>query len=385
MGQTITLLLLFLGHTCCALEITVPSSQVGIDQTDVLLPCTFDVETFPLQLQDLSIFWHFGENKIARYDTKTKGSTSRFVIDEQKVKKGDASLTIQNVTVSYQGTYTCTVVYGLDIQEKKIQLRMLAAPRVSITASRTPDGNDQIYMCEATNFFPEEVTMRWLLDGKRIDSPRQSNHRYFNKEIYHQIQNKENNPPSQISCEVQHEALKSPIKITEKVRLERDSNSWWHLVIIGVLVGLLVTSLPGLWYFVKRDSQRFQVGHIHRVKTEEKVTFYCTASNCPQDVRVTWTIKENNGERMVITDNNQERDEEAVLKVRSDYIVETERSNEDNLHHAISALRFTPVVSKHKEVEVSCQFLCNGRILEKRLKWSFNFSKRNQGLPKCFL
>ncbi|CAJ0948034.1 unnamed protein product [Ranitomeya imitator] len=123
------------------------------------------------------------------------------------------------------------------------------------------------------------------------------------------------------------------------------------------------------------DSQRFQVGHIHRVKTEEKVTFYCMASNCPQDVRVTWTIKENNGERMVITDNNQERDEEAVLKVRSDYTVETERSNEDNLHHAISALSFTPVVSKHKEVEVSCRFLCNGRSLEKSLKWSFNFKK----------
>ncbi|XP_073403360.1 uncharacterized protein [Dendrobates tinctorius] len=382
MGQTITLLLLFLGHTCGALEVTVPSSQVGIDQTDVLLPCTFNVETFPLQPHYLSIFWYFGENKIARYDTKTKGSTSRFVIDDQKVKKGDASLTIQNVTVSYQGTYTCTVVYGLDIQEKKIQLRILAAPRVSMKVFRTLEGNDQIYVCEATNFFPEEATMRWLLDGKRIDSPpRQSNHRYFNKEIYHQIQNNKNNPPSQISCEVQHEALTSPIKITEEVRLARDSNSRWHFIIIGVLVGLLVTSLSGLWCFMKRDSQRFQVGHIHRVQTEEKVTYYCTASNCPQDVWVTWMIKENNGERMVITDNNQERYEEAVLKVRSDYTVETERSHVDKLHHAISALSFTPVVSRHKTIEVSCRFLCNGRSLEKCQKWSFNFKKVDQSGP----
>ncbi|XP_073504783.1 uncharacterized protein [Phyllobates terribilis] len=374
MGQTITLLLLFLGHTCCALEITVPSSQVGIDQTDVLLPCTFKVETFPLQLQYLSIFWHFGENKIARYDSKTKGSTSRFVIDEQKVKQGDASLTIQNVTISLQGTYTCTVIYILDSEAKSLQLRILAAPTVSLKAASTPDGKDGIYVCEATKFFPEEVTMRWLLDGKRIDSSKQSN-RYFHKEIYHQIQNKENNPPSQISCEVQHEALKSPIKMTEEVKLERDCNRRWHFVIIGVLVVLLVTSLPGLWYFMKRDSQRFQVGHIHRLRTEEKVNFYCTASNCPQDVRVTWKIQENNGEMILISANNQERDEEAALKVRSDYTVETELSQEDKLHHAISALSFTPVVSKHKEIEVSCRFFCNRRSLEKRLKWSFNFKK----------
>ncbi|XP_073504784.1 uncharacterized protein [Phyllobates terribilis] len=280
MGQTITLLLLFLGHTCCALEITVPSSQVGIDQTDVLLPCTFKVETFPLQLQYLSIFWHFGENKIARYDSKTKGSTSRFVIDEQKVKQGDASLTIQNVTISLQGTYTCTVIYILDSEAKSLQLRILG-----------------------------------------------------------------------------------------------DCNRRWHFVIIGVLVVLLVTSLPGLWYFMKRDSQRFQVGHIHRLRTEEKVNFYCTASNCPQDVRVTWKIQENNGEMILISANNQERDEEAALKVRSDYTVETELSQEDKLHHAISALSFTPVVSKHKEIEVSCRFFCNRRSLEKRLKWSFNFKK----------
>ncbi|XP_073504780.1 uncharacterized protein [Phyllobates terribilis] len=479
MGLTMTLLLLLL-HTCCALEITVPPSQVGIVQNDVLLPCTFKVAKPPVNLQYLAIFWHFGEQEIVRYDTKTKGSTLRFIIDEQEVKQGNASLTIRNVTVSDKGSYKCTVIYSPDTQEKQIQLNILAvpvvkiqkhavqrgvtsllqcsitnfypndmkviwlmngkilsgsaqddrtnadmtftrnssvnvafledtgnpkitckveheylqdpiedfysvqygaAPTVSIKASKTPDGNDQIYMCEAMNYSPEEVTMRWLLDGKRIDSSKQSNNGYFHKEIYHQIQLNGNNQPSQISCEVQHETLKGPITITEEVKQESDCKRSCHFGIIGVLVGLLVTSLPGLWFFMKRDSQRFQVGHIHRIQTEKKVTYYCTASNCLNDVQVTWTIKENNGKKVEISENNQEKDEEAALVVSGDYTVETERSQQDKLHHAISALSFTPVVSKHKEIEIFCKFLCNKQSRGKSLTCNFTFKKPELSVP----
>ncbi|KAM4024173.1 uncharacterized protein ACNLHF_025120 [Anomaloglossus baeobatrachus] len=467
--------LLLLLHTCCALEITAPSSQVGILHTDALLPCTFKVETFPVNLQYLAILWHFGEKEIARYDTKTKGSTSRFVIDEPAAKQGNASLTIRHVTITDKGTYTCTVVYSPNTDAKKIQLNILAvpvvkiqknavqkgvtslfqcsitnffpkdmkvtwlkngnilsastqedktnadmtftrnssvnvpflevtgnpkitckveheylqdpiedsyivkygaAPTVSIKTSKSLDGNDQIYMCEAMNYSPEEVTMRWLLDGKRIDFPPQNNNGYFNKEIYHLVQLYGNNPPSEISCEVQHETLNSPIRITEEVKLESDCKRSCHFGIIGVLAVLLVISLPGLWYFMKKDLQKFQVGHIHRVQTgDDKVTFYCTASNCPNDVRVTWTIVDSNKEKIIVTDDRPEGDEEAALIARSDYKVETDRSREDNIHHAISTLSFTPIISKHKEIQVSCAFLCNKQTQEKSITSSFTFKK----------
>ncbi|XP_075687586.1 uncharacterized protein LOC142656542 [Rhinoderma darwinii] len=237
-------------------------------------------------------------------------------------------------------------------------------------------------MCEATNYSPEEVTMRWLLDGKRIDSPRQSNNGYFNKEIYYRIQLGKNNLPSQISCEVQHETLNSPIKTTDEVKVERDCKRSCHFGIIGVLVLLLVTALPALWYFMKRESQRFQVGHIHSIETaDEKVTMYCAASNCPEDVRVTWVITENGGEKTEISDIKKERDEEAVLIVSQDYTVETDRSHEDKLYHAISTLSFTPIVSRHKDMEVSCTYHCNRRSQEKRLKYSFHFKKPERSGP----
>ncbi|KAM3916862.1 uncharacterized protein RB166_016023 [Leptodactylus fuscus] len=461
--------------SCQALEVTVPPSHIGILQTDVLLPCTFKVGNNAVNLQYLAIFWNIGEKEILKYDSKTKGFTSRFTIDEQKVTRGDASLTIRNVTVSDKGTYRCTVVYSPDQQGKNIQLNILAvpvvkiqkkavqrgvtsllqcsitdffpqdmstiwlkngqilsgsvtqdetnkdktftrtssvnvtfleergnpemtcqvehnylqepvkdsyiveygaAPSVNIKTSKTPDGKTQIYMCEATNYSPQAVKMNWLFDGKRIDSSIQERNGYFNKEIYYQIQLEENNRPSEISCEVEHETLHRPIKTTQEIKVENDCRRSCHFGLIGVLVGLLVTSLPALWYFMKKDSQRFQVGHIHRMDSvDDKVTMYCLASNCPQDVQVTWTILENDGEKIIISDNKQGIDEETPLNATKDYSVETDRSHSHKLYNAISMLSFTPVVSKHKKMEVFCKFHCNGRSQEKRLECSFNFKK----------
>ncbi|XP_069840520.1 uncharacterized protein [Dendropsophus ebraccatus] len=484
MGRMVSLLLL-LGHTCCALEVTVSPSQIVTVQTDAVLTCTFKVDKPPVNPQFLAIIWHFGEKEIARHDSKGTLSASRFTIDEQAIQQGDASLTIHNVTISDQGTYKCSVVYSPNSQQKSVLLNILAvpvvkiqkkamesgkpsvlqcsianffpndmkvtwlkngqslsgsvtsermnadntytaiskvnvmflkeqgnpnmtckvehpylkdpikdfyivqygvAPTVNIKASRTPDGKDQIYMCEAKNYFPQEVTMSWLLDGKRIDSGGQSNKGLFNKEICYRIEVNGENPPSEISCEVQHEILQSPIITTEEIKLKRDCYRSCHSGIIGVIVLLLIAALPAVWYFTRREtskeSQWFQVGHIHIVHTGEKVTMYCTASNCPEEVMVTWRITEIDGKKIEISDDKQERDEEAALLVSEDYTVDTERSRDDKFHHAISGLSFTPVVSKHKDMEVSCIFHYNKNSQEKNRKSQKSQEKNRKSKEK---
>ncbi|XP_075141449.1 uncharacterized protein LOC142217157 [Leptodactylus fuscus] len=447
MGRLRTLILLFLCHTCQALEVTAPPSHIGILHTDVLLPCTFKVGNNPVNLQYLAIFWNIGEKEILKYDSKTKGFTSRFTIDEQKVTRGDASLTIRNVTVSDKGTYRCTVVYSPDQQEKNIQLNILAVPVVKIQKKAVQRSVRSLLLCSITNFFPQDMRVTWLKDGRFLNgsviqdhtrnvdetftgqsainvmfleeegNPKiicQVEHEYLqepikdiyiveygtapsvniktsrtpdgNTQIYmceatrDYIQLEGNNRPSEISCEVEHETLHSPIKTTQEIKAETDCKRSCHFGIIAVLAGLLITALPLLWYFVKKDSQRFQVGHIHRVQTEKNVTMYCIASNCPQDVHVTWTILENDGEKIKISDIKQE-DEEVGLIVTRDYSVQTDRSHSDKLYNAISVLSFTPTVVKHKKMEVSCTFHCNGRSQEKRLKCSFNFKKPEPSGP----
>ncbi|CAN2391020.1 hypothetical protein PRIEUP_LOCUS1059, partial [Pristimantis euphronides] len=480
LGRVRTLLLLVLCHTCCAVEITVLPSQVGIVQTNAVLYCTFKVKDYPINVQYLAVFWHYGDKEIARYDRKTTGSTSRFTIDEQMVKQGNASLTIHNVTISDQGTYKCTVVYSPNNEEKQIQLNVLAVPAVrlqqravqrgvrsllqcsitnffpkdmkviwlendqifggsvtqddtenvdktfsrissinvtflkerdnpkmtcqveheylkdpikdsyvvqygvpptvSIKASKTPDGNDQIYMCEATNYFPKAVTMHWLLDGKRIDSPQQTNNERFTNGICYRIPLDGNNPPSQISCEVQHETLSNSIMLSEEVKVERECKRSCHFGLMVSLVGLLLAVQPLLWFLRWRGSQQFQVGDIHRMPAAGgKVTLYCTAFNCPKDVQVTWTILEKDKEKIVVSNMKQEGDEEAALVVSSDYSVKTDQSHSDKFHYAVSTLSFTPTkhntTLKSKEMEFFCKFHCDRRSIEKSLKSSFTIEK----------
>ncbi|XP_040297004.1 uncharacterized protein LOC121008481 isoform X2 [Bufo bufo] len=387
MGRAGALLLLFLCHTCSGFEITVPPSKVGIVHTDVLMPCTFKVEKYPINPQFLAVFWHFGEKEIARYDSKTKESTSRFTIDGQTVKQGNASLTIHNVAVSDKGTYKCTVIYTPNNQEKNIELNILAIPVVKIHKKAILRGGISLLQCSITNLFPKDMKVIWLKNGQTIsglvtqdDETNPDETLTRNSSVNVTFLEEQGNP--KITCQVEHEYLQDPIKDFYIVQYGGDCKRSCHFGLIGVLVGLLVTALPALWYFMKRDSQRFQVSHIHRVETaDNKVTIYCMASNCPEDVQVTWRITENDGGKIIIPDIKQENDEEAALVTRSDYTVETDRSYEDKLHNVVSSLSFTPVVSKHKEMAFSCTFQCNGRSQEKSQKFSFKFKKPESSDP----
>ncbi|KAG8545911.1 hypothetical protein GDO81_020143 [Engystomops pustulosus] len=222
--------------------------------------------------------------------------------------------------------------------------------------------------------------MRWLLDGKLIDYPRKRENGKFHREIYYRIQTEGVNQPSKISCQVLHETSQRPITRTEDVIVDRECKRSCHSGFIGVLVLLLVVSLPAVWYFTKRVFQRFQVSPIHMRETEDgnNVTLYCTASNCAKEPLVTWTIKEKDKEEMEITDNNQERDEETPLvgSVKSSgYTMRTERSHADKLHHVMSSLSFAPTGLKHREIAVTCKFQCDGRSQEKSRMCSFLIRK----------
>ncbi|XP_044160002.1 uncharacterized protein LOC122945154 [Bufo gargarizans] len=388
MAELRALFLLSLCHTCSGFEIAVPPSKVGIVHTDVLLPCTFKVEKYPINPQFLAVFWHFGEKEIARYDSKTKESTSRFTIDGQTVKQGNASLTIHNVAVSDKGTYKCTVIYTPSNQEKNIELNILAIPVVKIHKKAILRGGISLLQCSITNLFPKDMKVIWLKNGQTIsglvtqdDETNPDETLTRNSSVKVTFLEEQGNP--KITCQVEHEYLQDPIKDFYIVQYGDDCKRSCHFGLIGVLAGLLVTALPGLWYFMKRDSQRFQVSHIHRVETaDNKVTMYCMASNCPEDVEVTWRITENDGAKIIISDIKQENDEEAALVPGSDYYnVETDRSYEDKLHNVVSSLSFTPVVSKHKEMAFSCTFQCNGRSQEKSQRFSFIFKRPESSDP----
>ncbi|XP_075035142.1 uncharacterized protein LOC142097311 isoform X1 [Mixophyes fleayi] len=473
-------------HTCSGLEVTVPSSHIALFQTRTLLPCTFTVDNPSVNPQFLAIFWHFGNIELLRYDNKEKVSSPRVSMDEQELKRGNASLSIHSVTISDQGTYKCLVIYSPNRQHKDIQLNIQAvpalkihkkvlrkdeknlvhcsitdffpkditvrwlrngqdlgsasekfqmnadgtynvnssvtispieatdnpvitcqveheslldplqdafrveygaAPSVQVTSSKTPDGEEQIYMCEARGYFPETVEINWLLDGKRTDPPRGSDKSLFNKEIYYRILLDKDKRPKQISCEVQHETLYSPITETLEVQENNDCKRSCHFGLTAVLLVLLILAcgiLAAAWYFItkKKYFQKFQVSQIHRepIKSDdEKVTLYCVASNCTMNVVVTWTVKV--GENVTILEAQTNKDEESAALLCSDYTVRTDLEQSDNLYNVITALRFKPDINKNKDREVMCNFLCDGRNKERRFTYKLTLKKPEMSAP----
>ncbi|XP_063286846.1 uncharacterized protein LOC134572013 [Pelobates fuscus] len=133
---------------------------------------------------------------------------------------------------------------------------------------------------------------------------------------------------------------------------------------------------------------------------DRKVTLYCTASNCPKEVQVTWTVTEADGQSVMMSDRESEKekllsdytvrtdqsqaDGQSVMmsdgviekeKLLSDYTVRTAQSQADGMHNVITVLNITPSVLKHKDTKIVCKFICDGKTKERKIKWRFQLLK----------
>ncbi|XP_075037395.1 uncharacterized protein LOC142098448 [Mixophyes fleayi] len=398
-------------------------------------------------------------------------------IDDQEAKKGNASLSITNVTLSDQGMYKCLVIYSPEKQEKEILLKAQAAavvkihkkallkneknillcsimgfyPRdikvtwvrngqtvsgsvlgnfqmnadstwnlnssVTITPTQTQDnpvitcqveheshrdpiqesfrveygvapkvkllsshnGGEQIYVCEAQGFTPEAVGITWLLDGKRTEPPRRNADGSYNNWKLYRIDGKQQKRIENISCLVEHETLYNPIIETLTVTAENVEDSQTTSVVMAVILTMLLTlcvTAAALWVLIykKKYFQWFQVSPMHKVQGStgnEKMTLYCMASNCKKNVQVTWTVTEDGGLKVTVPDSETHSDGESD-QLLSTYTVRTDQSQTDGLYNVITTLSITQTVSKHKNMEVVCTFLCDGKSRERCMKCSFN-------------
>uniref|UniRef100_A0A8C5PIV5 Ig-like domain-containing protein n=1 Tax=Leptobrachium leishanense TaxID=445787 RepID=A0A8C5PIV5_9ANUR len=102
-----------------------------------------------------------------------------------------------------------------------ISASSLEAPTVQIVTSEVPGNQEQIIVCEARGFYPEAITVNWILNGKPAETPGRNADGTFNKRIYYHTHPSLDNKPEDISCEVQHETLFSPITETQIRRFSK--------------------------------------------------------------------------------------------------------------------------------------------------------------------
>ncbi|XP_075035144.1 uncharacterized protein LOC142097311 isoform X3 [Mixophyes fleayi] len=378
-------------HTCSGLEVTVPSSHIALFQTRTLLPCTFTVDNPSVNPQFLAIFWHFGNIELLRYDNKEKVSSPRVSMDEQELKRGNASLSIHSVTISDQGTYKCLVIYSPNRQHKDIQLNIQAVPALKIHKKVLRKDEKNLVHCSITDFFPKDITVRWLRNGQDLGSA--SEKFQMNADGTYNVNSSVTISPIEatdnpvITCQVEHESLLDPLQDAFRVEYGDDCKRSCHFGLTAVLLVLLILAcgiLAAAWYFItkKKYFQKFQVSQIHRepIKSDdEKVTLYCVASNCTMNVVVTWTVKV--GENVTILEAQTNKDEESAALLCSDYTVRTDLEQSDNLYNVITALRFKPDINKNKDREVMCNFLCDGRNKERRFTYKLTLKKPEMSAP----
>ncbi|XP_063791442.1 uncharacterized protein LOC134945845 isoform X5 [Pseudophryne corroboree] len=253
------------------------------------------------------------------------------------------------------------------------------APKVELLSYN--NGNEQTFVCEALSFAPEAVKISWLLDGKETESSRRNaDGSYNNWQLYridgNRAEGKKN--ISNISCLVEHETLENTLTETwtMKATLNSERVSCAGDIVTAIFLTMVITlgaAAAALWFLIykKKYFQEFQVSPIHKTQRwadDDKETFCCVASNCRKDIQVTWTVTEDGGEKVTVSDSQTHSDGESG-RLLSTYTVITDQSQVDGLYNAISRLSFTPTLSKHKRMEIACKFLCDGKSMEKHMQW----------------
>ncbi|XP_040183917.1 CD276 antigen-like [Rana temporaria] len=84
-------------------------------------------------------------------------------IDENELKRGNASLTLHHVQRSDEGEYSCTIFVTPNKASDKRNVTVLAKPNItlSITALPIEPGRKESVICEVSKFYPEAVKIQW--------------------------------------------------------------------------------------------------------------------------------------------------------------------------------------------------------------------------------
>ncbi|XP_077303631.1 uncharacterized protein LOC143923701 [Lithobates pipiens] len=461
--------LLLLHRSYSALDVLAPGIHNAVIGSTTLVPCSFTVDSPPINPKFLAILWQHGEKELVRYDNKEKSDSPRMFIDEKEAKQGNASLTINNVTLADQGTYKCLIIYSPVKEMKEIQVDIQALPEVTlmkkalsksgknrllclitnfypkdisvtwlrngqtlegselgpfqkdadgtyrvnssliisptqsqdhpiitcqvdhvslpevirdnltmqygvepeITLFSSRDGDKEIVVCELKSFYPDTSKISWLLEGKRIEPSRKNADGTYNDGDHFLILGNQKRPKN-ISCVVEHETSYTPFIRTLTLTEEKYSSVVFPILITGLIC--VVVSALSFFIYKNKYFQRFQLSNICVAdewtnKSEEKVTMYCMAFHCPRQIRVTWTVLENSGNKVTVEDHRAPSNEERE-QLLSDYEVRTGQSQTDGLYNAVTSLTFTPTASRDHNMTITCSFLCDGKTRKKSVKWS---------------
>ncbi|XP_073504772.1 uncharacterized protein [Phyllobates terribilis] len=355
-------LFLALGRSVSSLELTarpVHDARLGSDASVSFL---ITVDKPPVDLNRLTIFWHFLNKEILSYNKTVRTNSSRYSLSREELLTGVTTLTISNIQIPDGGMYKCSVIYNLEKKEKEVWLDVGAPPQVTITDKTVVLNVESVLRCSATGFFPPDIGVKWfrneekLKDNIILGDPWRNPDRTYSVNSTVTITPTEEDREQNFSCRVQHKYLQESLQ--EDFHLVYEDTSLAGIIaacsVSGVILIIIITSV--LWWRQKpRRKAPFIVLDImgpSKLIDGEEAALYCTVYNIPKDLCVTWLIRRAGQEQEIQTSQIREHSEEGKSLLDKSYEIKSQR--EGRLYS--SSLSFIPHMKRHEDVT----FICRG-------------------------
>ncbi|NXX50582.1 TPSNR protein, partial [Tricholaema leucomelas] len=145
---------------------------------------------------------------------------------------GDASLSLQEVSVGDEGTYICSVSTLLHQAQHIIQLQVAEPPRVHVIPAVVSFDRDVTITltCIVAGYYPLDVSVRWTqktpeddaveipLSSTHFSSHRQKQDGTYSITSYLSISSDTAQAPATYTCHVSHVALAEPISVSSHLK-----------------------------------------------------------------------------------------------------------------------------------------------------------------------
>ncbi|XP_051790705.1 uncharacterized protein LOC114661614 isoform X2 [Erpetoichthys calabaricus] len=216
MRRLLPVLLLLLLTTGSLGKVTVFLSEhtvVGVQYSDALLPCRFNVTPGPIDPQQLTVIWsHYGF-PVASYEKgKNIGRVETDLLSNE-VPHGNASLLLSKIMKRDEGHYECEVEYAGEKDTLNIILSILVPPEVFLAPESAHLLTENLVTCTAKSFYPETITFIWRRSGVIVEPltvtvpTLNPDGTFDSKSIYRFAPGSR----KELTCEVKHEALQKPL------------------------------------------------------------------------------------------------------------------------------------------------------------------------------
>ncbi|NXI91105.1 TPSNR protein, partial [Psophia crepitans] len=147
------------------------------------------------------------------------------------LRSGDASLSLQGVSVGDEGTYICMVSTQLHQTQHIIELHVAEPPRVHVIPAVVTFERDvtTTLMCNIAGYYPLDVSVSWTqktpeddveipLSNAHFSSHRRSQNGTYSITSYLTISSATARAPATYSCHVSHVALAEPISVSAHLK-----------------------------------------------------------------------------------------------------------------------------------------------------------------------